>query len=315
MKQKGKVDGKKLLDTTDINKEFENLNEYLSVLHDCFLAIAMDYKHYVDNSFTNNDIYEIRDDVNYRFFSARLHIELLIKQHFQIEHRFEKYMKTEPKVFANYLSKNPYYDYAEKEVSSIFDSFLYHLTSVFDYLSTLSNYTCGEPKDKQKKLKWTNLSRSVRDSSNHFGKKMALSEKIKDCDNTFVNKLYGYRSYLIHEKSEQSMYSFTFHLSNQKETAIDANFIATERLIKQFSDLRKLSKDNYISIKYVTFWLINKAIDITIDILFALSEDMKQNPLISFGMFAYFDEETKMGLPVSTPYWRKIKRYIENKRK
>lgn len=303
---------KPLVDIEDINKEFKILNDNLSLLGDCFLAVAMDYTHYVDNSWGQKEVFKLRDSVAYRFFSAKLHVELLIKQHFEIEYRFKQYLKTEPNAFAEYFSKNPYYDHAEKEISSIFDSFLYHLVSVFDYLGTLTNYVCGPKEDKQKTLKWTNLARSARDSENYFGKK-PIADVIKEFDNVFVNKLYSYRSYLIHEKAELSMYSFTYHFSNNSEQKVTANFIATERLTKQFPELKSLSKDNYLSIKYVSFWILNRAIEIITDMLFALKNEMEQNPKVPFGFFAYFDEKSKMGLPASTPYWEKVKHAKERK--
>jgi hypothetical protein len=223
---------KPILDITDINEEFRTLNNNLELLQRRFMAIAMDYTHYIDNSLGQEEIYKLRDNITYRFFSTKLHTELLIKQHFAIERRFEELLKKDPqKIFGSYYPSNPHFEHSEKEISSIFDSFLYHLVSVFDYMGTLTNYICGPKGNKQDTLKWTNLARSARDKTNHFGKK-PIADKIKELDIGFVNKLYGYRSILIHEKAEFSRYSFSVHLG--QEGRFSANFIATERLTKQF---------------------------------------------------------------------------------
>jgi len=300
-----KSNRKPILDITDINEEFKKLHENLSLLHNRFMALAMDYTHYVDNSWGQKEIFTLRDSVTYRFFSTKLHTEILIRQHFAIEHRFKEQLKKDPKIiFGTYMPSNPYFDRAEEEISSIFDSFMYHQVSVFDYIGTLVNYICGPVSDKQKSLKWTNLARSCRDSKNHFGKK-PLADKIKDIDNKFVNKLYGYRSTLIHEKAEKSRYSFSIQLG--KEENIKANFIATERLLKQFAELKKLSQESFVTTKYVAFWIMNKSIEVVTEILFALKDDMEKNPKVPFGMFGYHDKENNRILPASTPWWKEKK--------
>lgn len=291
-----------MLDITDQNEEFKKLNDNLRLLERRFIALTLDYTQYIDNSLRQEEFYKLRDSITYRFFSAQLQTEFLIRQHTVIEHRFEELLKKDPlKVLGQCIPSNPYFDYSEKEISSIFDSFLYHLVSAFDYLGTLTNYICGPKNNKQETLKWTNLTRSSRDGKNHFGKK-PIAEKIKELDNNFVNKLYGYRSILIHEKAELSRSSFNVHLGS--ENNIIANFIATERLIKHFSELKKMSTQNEITIKYVAFWIMNKAIVTVTELLFALKTEMELNPKVEFGILGYHDSETNRILPASTLFWK-----------
>lgn len=292
---------KSILDITDLNEEFGKLNDSLNLLRKRFMAIAMDYTHYIDNSFGQDEIYKLRDSIIYRFFSTRLHTELLLRQHFTIEDRFEKFLKNDPdKIMSSYFPSNPYFDQAEEEISSIFDSFLYHQVSVFDYVGTLVNYICGTKNNKQSTLKWTNLARSSRDKNSHYGPK-PIASIIKDLDNKFVNKLYSYRSILIHEKAEKSRHSFTIQFGEEEK--FTANFIATNRLTKQFSELRKLSIENHITTRYVVFWIMKKAIESVTQILFALKNEMMLNPKVPFGMMGYHDKETNRILPASTPWW------------
>lgn len=292
---------KQLLDITDLNEEFKKLNYNLSLLQRRFIAVAIDYTHYIDNSWGQEEIFKLRDSIIYRFFSTKLHTELLIRQHFVIESRFEELFKADPqKIFGDHYPSNPHFDQSEKEISSIFDSFLYHLVSVFDYLGTLINYICGPPSNKLDTLKWTNLTRSSRDKTSYFGNK-PIAEKIKELDNNFVNKLYSYRSILIHEKAELSRYSFNVHL--EKESKFSANFIATDRLTKQFPELKKMSIDNNITTRYVAFWIMNMAITTVTELLFALKNEMELNPKVPFGMFGFHDAKTNRLVPASGFYW------------
>jgi hypothetical protein len=42
------------------------------------IAIGMDYKYYLDSNFTDNKIYEFRDNILYRLRATRLHINIVV---------------------------------------------------------------------------------------------------------------------------------------------------------------------------------------------------------------------------------------------
>jgi|WetSurMetagenome_2_1015567.scaffolds.fasta_scaffold446170_2 hypothetical protein len=65
-----------------------------------------------------------------------------------------------------------------------------------------------------------------------------------------------------------------------------------------------MSIDNYITIRYVAFWTMNKAISTVTELLFALKTEMELNSKVPFGMFGYHDKETNKLLPVSIPFWK-----------
>ncbi|GEO06680.1 hypothetical protein AAE02nite_43440 [Adhaeribacter aerolatus] len=300
---------KPVKDIEDLNAEFKKLNEKEELLEKRFMAIAMDYQHYIDNSWGQEQIYELRDNVLYRFFSAKLHTELLMRQHFAIEHRFNELFKIDPnKILGDYYPSNPYFDHSEKEVSAIFDSILYHVVSIFDYLSTLSNYVCGDKQNRHDTLMWNQLTRCARDPNNHFGKK-PISKIIKDLDNQFINKLYGHRSFLIHKKADLNRYAFTFQLG--KENTMTARFIASEKFTKQFKELKKLTEEYYLTTKFIVFWLLNETIESVTDLLFGLKKEMESNQQVSFGFLGLHDPKTNMLLPVSSAYWHEDQ-YLEN---
>ena len=293
-------------DIDNIQLEFEKLNNKFTNIHNKFIAVAMDYNHYVDNSWGQKEIYELRDNVQYRLFSAKLHIELMIRQHGLIEHRLNEILKIDPrKLFIEYHPKNPYFENAEKEISAIFDSFLYHIVSIFDYIGTLTNFICGPKQMKQDTLMWTKLANGSRDVNSHFGK-TEISKLITELDKFFVAKMYDYRSFLIHKKSDFNRHSFIIESGGYEiYKKINARFIASQKFTKSFQELKTLTLSNQLTTKYVAFWTLNTTIDIIIKILFGLKNEMEINPKVSFGMLGLYDEKTKKMLPVSSGFWNK----------
>lgn len=265
-------------DIENIGASFEDLRKEIQYLENRFLAIGLDYQYHFGMPLGQNEFYELRDNVSYRLFCANLHLELLLRQHFIIEARFGEIYKSQPeKITANIYPSNPIFDHAEKEISGIFDSLIYHLVSIFDYLGTLTNYIFG--KKKQDTLTWTSLATSVRDKNNAFSK-TKFADVINTIDNNFVKKLYDHRSHLIHRKGEINRSHIKFTLNDGK---FNVSYISTNALNKQFSVLKEESKTHSLTIKYVGFWLVRKTIFEVSSILFALKDEMDatkqgQNP-------------------------------------
>lgn len=285
------MEKKNVLDIIDLNKEFKDLDSNLSILSNRFLAVAMDYKEYIKNDFSDHKIYELRDSVQYRFFSTRTHIELLLRQHLIIDEQMKNQLNEKVPI-------QMYFDYYQKQISSIFDSIVYHTTSIFDYISTLVNYI--STKDNQKTLMWTQLSKSVRDEKNEYNKK-SFAKTIDNIDRQFVSKLYDHRSFLIHKKSDLS--SFNVTISYGEKENVDAKFMAGKNLIKSFSELKILDRENNLTVKYVTFWLVNETIEKITEILFALKKEMENNSNPPEQFMFYLDPKTNERSSVSKIYW------------
>ena len=304
------MEKKEIIDIENINKEFEKIRSRLRLLSDRFLAIAMDYKHYIDGSFKESKIYELRDSVQYRFFSAKFHVEMLLNHHLIIQNRLEESLKHDPhKITGDYFPFNPFFDIYQKEISSIFDSFIYHTVSVFDYISTLINYISGV--NKEDTLMWTQLAKSIRDIKNNFSKK-TFSETIDKIDKDFVGKLYDHRALIIHRKADISGYNVTLFLGTEEK--IKARFLAGKNLIKSFSELKILSKEKNLTVNFVTFWILNKTIDKVTDILFALKKEIESNSRNVEPFMYYLDPKTKKSMPVSVNYWHE-NLYLNDKNK
>jgi hypothetical protein len=289
---------KPVLDIGDLNEEFNLIKNELKYLNDRFMAISMDYQFYLCRDLGQHEIYKLRDNVNYRLFSAQLHIELLLRQHYIINQRFSDIYKKNPdKLLAEVYPSNPIHDYAEEEISSIFDSLVYHTVSVYDYLSTLTNFIFGQK--NQETMTWTSLAISTRDKGNVLGQK-SFSELIGKIDNDFVKKMYDHRSHLIHRAGQINKSNIRKSLVSD---AFDISYFCTPEMTKQYSELRKIAKEKNITIKYGAFWLLTKTLYVISEILFALRHELSINPNPTMPRMAMIDEKNGTMKPFSETYW------------
>ncbi len=83
------VERKNIIDITDEKSEFTKIDSEFYLLNNRFMALAMDYKHYIDSNIRDNKIYTLRDNINYRLCSAKFHIELLFHHIRNIEKNVE----------------------------------------------------------------------------------------------------------------------------------------------------------------------------------------------------------------------------------
>ncbi len=294
--------GKEILDIEDINTEYQKLKERQSYLNKRFYAISLDYKSYIEPSWDDQEIYDIRDNILYRIFSALLHSNILLNYFTIIENRFEDIRKKDLIRLLNpTFPKDSLIETATQEISSIFESIIYHLVSSYDYFSTMINFMYGEKKDKQNTLKWNGLVNIARDKTSNLGVRI-FSQKIVEINSQFVDKLYNYRSFLIHEKPDLNYFSLKFNAFNET-SKIDLKFYITKKFTNKFHELKVRSKEKKITLKYVVFWLLNKSITSLNEILFELKKDMGSNGLDYYGMMMYQDKQTGAILPQSFPYW------------
>lgn len=277
------------IDINNSEEEFKKIDARLSLLSSRFLAISMDYKHYIDHNLSEHKIYELRDGVLYRFFSSRTHLGLLLRQHDIIESRIKDDVKNGSPMF--------YVENYHQEVSAIFDSIIYHTVSIFDYLSTLANYISLKSQDT---LMWTQFLRSIRDPNNQLSS-TKYAATVDLVAREFVDKLYDHRSLLIHKKGDLGNYNISYTLGGND--SVEIFFLAGSKLTKKFKELKEISVDNQITTRFVTFWILNKTIDKVTDILFSLKEEIKTNRKIETPMMFYLNPLTKEQQPISVNYW------------
>lgn len=306
---------KMLLDIHDRQKTFQSIAERLELLNEGFRALYADYSHHIEVTHgKRHDIVKLKENIDYRLFSSKFHLELLLRQHFAIEARIQDiYQKDPAKILTPVYPSHPLFNHCEREITSIFDSIVFHLASVYDYLSAIINFICNK-KDKSI-TKWSQLAKSCRDKGNVYsGKKVAVLI-IAENDN-FVDKLYRYRSRVIHEKSDINDISLTLKVDSGKT---DVKFISTEGLTKSFPILKDKAKTHNITVSFASEWLIHATIDSIANILFGIKEEMELMSTFpdhiadSDLIFLYHDPETGHAEPASKPMWQNVKKNI-NKR-
>ena len=259
------------------------------------MALAMDYKHYVDSNIRDNKIYILRDNINYRLYSAKFHLGLLFKHIINIEKNIENQTLIRTHNQAPIIANLPIYT---QQITSLFDSFIYHTVSVFDYIATLANYISG--KKMENTLMWTQLAKSVRDKKNIFSK-TRFSDTIDKMDREFVGKLYDYRALLIHRKADLGGFNHT-HSHGYKEK-VTTTFLAGKSVIRSFHQLKESNKKGDITLRYVALWILNEVISNITDVLFKMKEELESKDTGKEPMMFYLHPETKEKLPISVNYW------------
>lgn len=298
---------KNILDIKDRNKCFESITDRINLLHEAFHAIIFDYEYHVESTWgKGHKLKSMRENIEFRFFSSKFHLELLLREHFNIEKKIEFYRKEQPElIFRPVFPQNPIFSDFEKEISSIFDSIVFHLCSIFDYLSAIVNFIINH-KDESI-TKWSQLNQSCRQKDEFKNKKVA--KVVIEKHNKFVNKLYSIRSRLIHERSDIHLLSLKIGLKSGK---IDLNFFARKEMTNNFSELRKKSKEFNISVAYVSEWIIEKTIDSIIEILIELSEDLKGISKSNRPFIFYRNPETGIAESVGDKMWEGIREKLNS---
>lgn len=284
-------------DIDNPKSEFESLTKRFKLLSYRFLAIAMDYKHYIDSSVTDDEIYKLRDNVQYRFYSARFHLQLLLEHHSRVEHRLkELYLKDTKIFFQEGFELMSIQAQSTKEIYSLFDSMVYHLCSIFDYLFRLINYSYGQIIFDNPK--W-NIFRNEKNLRNYIYCSKEIIPKLQIHDKSFVYPLITHHSHIIHTSNDTGEFKLTINLGGEN---FNSKFQATDLFIKNFPEITKDNEDCTFTIKYASFWLIDKTLKITTDILFELREDMVRNKKIPHGLFVILHKNNTIQ-PMSTSMW------------
>lgn len=289
---------KEVKDIENPREEFDKLTERFRLLQDRFMAIAMDYKHYINSELSNHEIFKLRDSVLYRFYSARFHFQLLLEHHTRVEHWFQELYKKDPQgFFRDSFEIQAATRQSTKEIYSLFDSMIYHLCSIYDYLFRLVNY--AHKNTQVDKPIWNKLFQKKNIEQQLYCSSELLT-KLKEIDADFVYPLIGHRSHLIHTQDDTGAFTVTFGLSGEEK--FDAKFEATELFHRNFPGMKMNNVETEFTIKYASQWLISKTIQTTTEVLFDLRDDMERNKKIPHGFVVLLDDK-KGFIPVSTPKW------------
>jgi hypothetical protein len=289
------MDSKKpIKDIDEISKELNQLNSQFNSISKKMMALAMDYKTYIDGNVKNNDIYDLRDSMLYRLNAAKFHLEILTGITSNTDLELTAYYRNSPD---SQLRLNMHFENRVNQISYLSDSLIFHLVSGFDYMSNLVEYICGN--NKKKKLMWTQLAKSVRDKNNRYHT-LTIADTIDQLDREFVGKLYDHRSYIIHITKDKNASTFIIQVMEAK---CETHIFSSQKFNNQFKELKSLSKDLNLTIEFVLFWLINKSVNSFVEILFSLKHYMENNKTVKIPFMILKGPNNDM-LPISGPYWK-----------
>lgn len=273
------MSGKEILDIEDLQFEYSKLKQRSKILSDRFQALNLDFKYNSSIEFQKL-LFKITNDVFFRINSASFHIKLLL-DYYESKPKsgddlidIAKPENLDDPILQNARVQN-FFNFSSQEASSLFDSVIYHITTLFDYMGCMINLIYNLTGTKEQSLKWSALNRTSRDSDKKFHNFNA-GKIVRDLNNDFVEPLYKYRSILIHNRSDICSISMT--LRNQ-EPSIIFRFLATPFLCKSFYPLRKLNQENELTLRYSVFWLINRTYDAINEMLFSIKKDFDTNNL------------------------------------
>lgn len=304
---------KKTISIDNPQEKFDEIQELINTVFNGFMALAMDYGYHIENVFGKakdgkHQIYELRDNINYRINSSKLHFYLLLKRKFEIENRFAEMLKENPNVFNGFILGNPHFDIASDEIMSIYDSIIFHLSSSFDYLAMLTQFIFGN--NSEKNLQWITLAKHCYNSESEFSKRRFVAN-IKRVDNEFVSKFNDYRAELIHRKKSTSFANVNWELMSGKVTT---SYICSDKIK---SNLKKvIDKEAEYCITYATYVLIKQTLLKIADVLEGMNEEFRENynphkPVMNNGGFQLIsmNPETKFAESTSLGYWKEFMKY------
>ncbi|KIQ20169.1 hypothetical protein RT99_13905 [Flavobacterium sp. MEB061] len=283
--------------------EFRKLSERINLLNNRFIAVAMDYKYYINDLITDNEIFKLRDNVMYKLTSASFHFQLLLEYHDRVEFELnERYKNNLSDFFENNIEFIAFERRAILEVYSIFDSMIYHLCSIFDYIFRIINYCHSQTIVQSPKWNLFKYDSNIKKNYPYCSKEMV--EVMEQFDKCFVYPLIQHRSHLIHTSTDIGEFTLSINI---KDTKCKAKFMSTDLFKTNFPEIVEVTADEKMTIKYSALWLIDKTITTTSELLFELSDDMKRNKRIPHGMFFTLGKNNEV-LPPSIHYWgdRKI---------
>lgn len=250
----------------NLQSEMDQISKDFEIIYQNMIAIGIDYRNKLDPNPDDRRIFEFRDNILYRLNATKLHINILVGLLNNLDEELENIYFRESGTFQMKL----HLDSRRSDISSLFDSVIFHIVSTFDYVSNLVGFISMK---KYKKVMWPKLAKAVRDQKNELSR-VNYSNLVDNIDRAFVGRLYDHRSYLIHTKNDFKKSSLTIDLLKGKVTN---KIISSSTFNKNFIELKSLEKNSDLSISFVLIWLLKKTIESIISIQFSLKDFMEQN--------------------------------------
>lgn len=274
-------------------------------------SICVMYDDHSADKNSKENIFILKDNVHYRLFSLVHQYLIFLRELGTAEGYLQSLHSENPKLFDSFLFRNPYFEKVELELSSVFDSIIFQLSSTFDYLSHLICYICKT--DKAKTMYWTKLAKSTYGQNNEFSN-LDIKNTIIEVDKNFVQRLYDYRSRLLHDKKDQHRFNMSIRL---KDAKCDLKILASDLALKHFKAIREDYPEGEITLTFLSSWLIKKCFIEIEKILDALREEILKTsnfhmnlhvPKSNAGfIIVSVNPQTNYAQPVSDGLWEQYK--------
>ena len=261
------------LDIDDVNKSFEDIQKEINLISNSMIGLGLEYVNKMSGQFKSpkNDVFfKLRNSIQYRLGAILFHFTLLL----DIQKRFQHRIDRDP--FNNEESIKWMILGGEQQYA-LFDSIVFHIISLFDYLGNLIDYIlCGK---SQSRLKWNGVIKLSYDNNSSLSK-ISIKNIIQKWHSNFIDVLYNHRSDLIHYKMDFGSSSYTIDLGKGKA---NLRIEAPHRFMTNFKELKKISEDNKVGINYAVNWLIKKSTVATTEIINSIFLEMEENRKVPKG--------------------------------
>lgn len=303
------------IDINDRQKSFNYVCELIEKLELGLRAVSVMYDEHSADLNSKDNIFRLKDNIYYRLIAIQQHFKILLEEHYKGERYLQEITKDNPFKMDGFIIGNPHFEKLEREISVVFDSIVFNLVSVFDYLSHIICYICQT--NKQNTVYWTRLAKAARGQNNDIAKSK-VQKAIDEADRNFICGLYDYRSRLIHEKRDEHHFS-TLHeiMNNTHQIRIYMSKTAKSHFKKIDSDK---SAGNFYTLLYLAKWLITNSAETLTSLMSAVVDEISSNSNYYHNLRGHkgdtalllmnFDPISRIGSPLSKKQWEDFKKII-----
>lgn len=272
---------KNLIDIDDFDKKINSLSDDINTFQNLFHRFNIEYLNKISGTLDvtrNSNYYVIRDSIFFRYDSIVFHLKLL-----------QSIQKNQYDILNNKKNKleaihNLDFRFMDQQFQ-LFDSIIFHTISLFDYLGNL----IGLISKGEVKMKWDGIMNSINDKNNSFSK-FEISTIIKAIHHDLVDKLYNYRSELIHYTKASGGFRSNYDFFKDE---MKFKVIAPKKVCNRFHELKLLCKESVITLNYFVFWLIEKTLSSTKIIIESLIKHMDQYRKTTVGSEIFYFQPPK----------------------
>jgi hypothetical protein len=193
-----------IIDIFNEEDTLKNVDDLAKALRAGIEALRMDFGFHIKGTFPRDKISDLEWNAGYRLFSSRFHFQLLFGLITTIKQKHQLILEKQSKIPLTDI----HLEIDKREISSIIDSIIFHLTSLFDYIASLSSHVITKKTDTPD---WLSFRDCAKNKSGIFKNETSfdIAKVITEADTSFVFPLNKYRSKVIHEVSDICNYHYS----------------------------------------------------------------------------------------------------------